>query len=124
MMKKRSIVLTAIGLLLIIVPISNVFIHFVCYQKIAQPVFVTILLFCISVLSGAGVLLLKEWGRKLAVILSVFGVIVGLGAAFVIPGMVLGHPLGLIITLSGTVYFGLILYYLTRPQVKIQFKKE
>lgn len=68
---------------------------------------ILLLLGLVSFVDGWGLWNLKKWGFQLAMILSVIGIIWG----------IISLPIGIILI----IIYGIIVYYLTRPEIKDVF---
>ena len=75
MEKKRSIGVTIIGILEIVIPILNIIGSYLLKRPITYQMIVP---FCVSILCGVGILLLKEWARLLMITRSIYGIILSL----------------------------------------------
>lgn len=118
--KKRSTGVVVFGLLLILTPLSNILISILLYHRI-QQLYLSIFFSFISVISGIGILLLKEWARKLVVILATLAIFVSLTSFFIIPEVIFKSIFKLIVNIWMFIYGSLLLYFFTRPKVKERF---
>lgn len=119
MEKKRSVGVIIFGLLFIICTLPNILIRFIRLGSISLPYLITPL---ISVVTGIGILLLKEWGRKLALISAIVVVVVSSAMFFINPEIIFKNTHNLLINIYLLTYFGLVWYFFTRYKVKEQFK--
>lgn len=120
-MGNRSVGVTVFGLMFILFPVSNVFLagvlgyHYTTLQNIFRGLFLSF-----SMITGIGVLLLKEWARRSAMVFAVIAILVLL-LAFIVLREPLKIDLRSIVDIWIIVYGCLILVFFTRPGVKGQF---
>jgi ankyrin repeat protein len=111
------------GSLFIIFPVSNMLLavvwgyHYTPLQNYTRGF---VALFCI--LTGIGILLLKEWARKLAVIFPIVAIIVSLSSFFIIHEIIFKNNSNLIVNIWTFIYGSLLLCFFTRRRTKEQFK--
>ncbi len=127
MEKKRSVGVTVVGVLFIIFPVSNIFLagilgyYYTPLQYLFRGFFVLY-----PVITGIGILLLKEWARKLAIIFAILttilAIFVCLAKSFINPEIFFKNVYDLIANISMIIIGSLLLYFFTRPKVKEQFK--
>ncbi|MFH1259183.1 MAG: hypothetical protein ABII74_05135 [Elusimicrobiota bacterium] len=120
MEEEKPVGVTIIGFLFIIFPVINVFVKGISHSPL--QLFFIGLAVSYSVISGIGILLLKEWARKLVLIFSILAIIDGLLTFFINPQINLKNNLNLGMNIWNIIYFGLVLYYFTRSKTKEQFK--
>lgn len=122
--KKINIWITIFGILLIALPVSNIFLasalgyHYSPLQSFFRIIFVLF-----SVFIGVGIILLKELARKLVVVFSAIVIVISLLSFFINPEIIFKNNLNLIINIWTMVYAGLLLWFFTLSKVKKEFKK-
>ncbi len=117
MAKKRSIGITIAGILLIIIPllhyIGNIDLDLIVKKITSNPL--TLVIQLVMMAGGIGVLQLKEWARKLITYVALCFSVLGVGLIISFAPLPLINKIVLIL-------YSLFYYFLTRPQVKEQFK--
>ncbi len=106
--KKRSNGVIIVGIMLIISSIAGILGRYADWRLLIYiPLFI----------SGVGILFLKNWARVLSIlILTIFTI-----ETFIILKN-FSTPILIIMQAFGVIYFLFLIYYLTRPKVKEQFK--
>jgi len=130
MFRKRSIGVTIFGFLIVIGGIIGFFWNFIFYLYLYRfgdiriVLLRTFVIFCntmiiLSIIYGIGILRLKEWARKMAIIVSAAILIIYPLLIFIFNvSFVRLNILAIVITLG----FPLgIIYFFTRPNIKKQF---
>jgi len=126
-MPKRSIGVTVVSCILIIfsllafsiIPLS--FAQYGFHKKLIFPLSIAFIYGLLLITPGIGLLMLKPFARKLALFVTIIGMI---SCLFRIIGQFLIAPIPVLIIagITALIAYVSIFFYLTRPKIKEQFR--
>ena len=120
---KRSIVPIVFGCLYLIQGTIMVIQRAIAFMRKPHLLYTTsILIGLLLFYAGIGLLRLKGWSRKVVIYLNIFWIIYTYSLLIVFKTKFYNDVIGLLLFVLVNIYFIVPIYYLTRPQVKEQFK--